>query len=193
MSKSTKRLASFNEVSKEINKLYELVANKQVSVGSNEGSEGSMRIVEGEDAKIYLEIKGKFGWYTSCVDVFQFKGYTRPRLAMTSVSSQLYFAKKIITSADVPSTVLLGTVPAGYVLRNISGEISTGFGSDNLISFSDGTTLEGNNIIDLRVPDTVFNIPLNKTYVSATDINAVLSGINSTGSMTVYLEAMKEI
>jgi len=191
--KSTKKLNTFDEVSREINKLYDIIANKQTSIGDDINPEGSVRIVEGEDKKIYLEIRGKFGWYTSCVDVFQFKSYSRPSLPIIYVSSQLYFAKKNITFLDVPSTILLGTIPLGYTLRNISGKIYTAFGDDNLIYFSDGGILGADNIIDLREVNTVFEIPLNKIYISDTNIYAILSGASSIGSMIIYLEAIKEI
>lgn len=192
--KSTKRLTNFEEVSKEINKLIDAVNSYQVSGGNASGKEGDIRIAEGNDKRIYLEIRGRYGWYTSCTDVFQFKGYTRPVLeSVTNGTALLYVAKQTITNANVPSTFTLGTIPAGYTLTKIFGNITTGFTADNRISFSDGSTLIASNLIDITVNDSVFDIPLNKAYTVATAITCTLSGTNSTGAGKIYLEAVKEV
>lgn len=194
--KSTKRLSSFEEVSKEINALYNAINSTQQSVGQNNvGKEGNIRVVEGEDGHIYLEFKGRYGWYTSCKDIFQFKGKVRPEFEPTVIagSSLIYVVRDVVTSSAVPSTVLLGTVPATYTLTKIFGRITSAFTDDNRISISDGSTIVASNIIDLSMAGGVFEVPFNKYYSSNTAINYTLTGTSSTGSMNIYLEAIKDV
>jgi len=180
------------EIARDMNALSNSVNQPQLPEGfGSAGKGGDIRVMEGDDRRTYLEVKGKYGWYTTCINILQPKGKQRPDFQVVNQSTLLYVAKYAITSADVPDTIVLGTIPSGYTLKNIFGTITTGFGADNTISFTDGSTLLANNVIDITQANT-FDYPFFKEYASNTDINIVLAGTGSTGAGVVLLEAVKE-
>ena len=175
------------DLQKQIDELKKSVNSPMQKDGTMfRGKDGDIRFLKGADKKGYLEVMTRDGVYTTVTDVFQLQ--SRERIPASFLTTNVYVAKLSFTSVNVPSTLTIGVVPAGYTLSRIVTHTDTAFGSDNRITIGvgGGATIVPSSRIDNR------EISVWNPYTGNTLITAALAGTPSTGAGWILMEALKE-
>ncbi len=142
--KSTKRLTTFDEVSREINLLCDAVNKAQNAEGrSSEGKPGDFRVVFDDNRQSYLEAYGKNGWVTTFTGaLYDRPMHGRPNPHFPYLEVDNLFAKTY--------TVAQTTARIGNEVMSSAFGIVESF-SNNTITFKDQSN---QNLCSFAVNDT---------------------------------------